>query len=155
MSDAKLRRAHAALGRTTGTAHVLVDRLAGRQSLYVAMSRGRKANFAYCITQSPRLADISEGTRRAPELGRAARLDHERAGLPPPAGRGRQRAATFAYSSPCGAAHGGRAPGPVLDPPGRPPRTPQLPGNRRRHSRTPTPHQNRSNPLDTAPLLQG
>ncbi len=72
---------HAALGRTTDTAHALVDGLAGRQSLYVAMSRGRKANYAYCITQSPRLADIASGSRRDPELHRAVRLDQEREGL--------------------------------------------------------------------------
>jgi ATP-dependent exoDNAse (exonuclease V) alpha subunit len=74
--------AHAALGRTTDTAHVLVDGLADRQGLYVAMSRGRIANYAYCITHSPRLADIVEGSRRAPELDRVIRLDAERAGLP-------------------------------------------------------------------------
>ena len=75
--------AHAALGRTTGTAHVLVDGLEARQGLYVAMSRGEHGNYAYCITQSPRLADTAEGTRRAPELDRAGRLDQERAGQPP------------------------------------------------------------------------
>jgi len=46
--------AHAALGRTTGTAHVLVDGLESRQGLYVAMSRGGHANHVYCVTQSPR-----------------------------------------------------------------------------------------------------
>jgi hypothetical protein len=62
--------AHAALGRTVSTAHVLVDGLGDRQGLYVALSRGRDANFAYCITQYPRLADIREGSRPDPELGR-------------------------------------------------------------------------------------
>ena len=58
------------------------------------MSRGRIANYAYCITHSPRLADIARGSRRAPELDRVIRLDAERAGLPggandsPAAGRG-------------------------------------------------------------------
>lgn len=75
--------AHAAQGRTTDTAHVLVDGLGDRQGLYVAMSRGRKANFAYCITHSARLADVSRGSRPDPEIGRAVRLDQERAGLPP------------------------------------------------------------------------
>jgi AAA domain-containing protein len=79
--------AHAALGRTTDTAHVLVDGLADRQSLYVGLSRGRQANYAYCITQSPRLADIAPGSRRAPELDQAARLDQEQAGLPSVAGQ--------------------------------------------------------------------
>ncbi len=75
---------HAALGRTVDTAHVLVDGLGGRQGLYVAMSRGRDANYAYCVTHYPRLADIREGSRPAPELDRARRLDRERAGLPTP-----------------------------------------------------------------------
>ncbi len=79
--------AHAALGRTTDTAHVLVDGLAGRQGLNVAMSRGREANYAYCITQSPGLADVAAGSGRAPELDRAIGLDRERAGLPPEASR--------------------------------------------------------------------
>jgi hypothetical protein len=67
--------AHAALGRTTDTARLLVDGLADRQSLYVGLSRGRQANYAYCITQSPRLADVAPGSRRAQKLERAVRLD--------------------------------------------------------------------------------
>ena len=59
---------HAALGRTVDTAHVLVDGLGDRQGLYVAMSRGRDANHAYCITDYPRAADIRAGSRPAPEL---------------------------------------------------------------------------------------
>ena len=74
--------AHAALGRTTNTAHVLVDGLGDRQGLYVAMSRGRDANYAYCITPNPRTADINVGSRPAPELGRVRRLDREHQGLP-------------------------------------------------------------------------
>ena len=61
---------HAALGRTTSTAHVLVDGLGDRQGLYVAMSRGRDANHAYCITNHPRAADTRPGSRPAPELDR-------------------------------------------------------------------------------------
>jgi conjugative relaxase-like TrwC/TraI family protein len=76
--------AHAALGRTTGTAHVLVDGLADRQALYVAMSRGRDANYAYCITQGFRSADVRAGSAPAPELDRARRLDREHQGLPAP-----------------------------------------------------------------------
>ena len=72
---------HAALGRTVDTAHVLVDGLGDRQGLYVAMSCGRDANYAYCATQHPRLADIREGSQPAPELARARRLQRERAGL--------------------------------------------------------------------------
>ena len=72
---------HAALGRTVDTAHVLVDGLGDRQGLYVAMSRGRHANYAYCITEFPRLADVREGSRPAPELHRAQQLEREHAGL--------------------------------------------------------------------------
>ena len=82
---------HAAQGRTVDTAHVLVDGLGDRQGLYVAMSRGRDANHAYCVTQYPRLADTREGSRPAPELRRLRRLNREHAGLPltkPPAGAG-------------------------------------------------------------------
>ena len=61
-------------------AHVLVDGLGGRQGLYVALSRGRDGNYAYCVTEHPRLADTHEGTRAAPELDRARRLARERAG---------------------------------------------------------------------------
>ena len=73
---------HAALGRTTSTAHVLVDGLGDRQGLYVAMSRGRDANHAYCVTSHPRAADTRPGSRPAPELDRTKRLDREHAALP-------------------------------------------------------------------------
>ena len=65
------------------TTHVLVDGLGDRQGLYVGMSRGREANYAYCVTGFPRMADVREGSRPAPELERARRLMRERAGLPP------------------------------------------------------------------------
>jgi conjugative relaxase-like TrwC/TraI family protein len=74
---------HAAQGRTVGAAHVLVDGLGDRQGLYVAMSRGRDANHAYCITEPSQAADTREGSRPAPELDRAQRLARERAGLSP------------------------------------------------------------------------
>jgi len=70
--------AHAALGRTTDTAHVLIDGLGDRQGLYVAMSRGREANTAYASTESPRQADTTPGTRPDPELDRTRRLTTER-----------------------------------------------------------------------------
>jgi hypothetical protein len=60
---------------------VLVDGLGDRQGLYVAMSRGREANYAYCVTGFPRLADVREGSRPAPELERARRLVREHQGL--------------------------------------------------------------------------
>jgi hypothetical protein len=49
----------------------------------VAMSRGRDANHAYCITDHSRAADTREGSRPALELDRTERLCRERAGLPP------------------------------------------------------------------------
>jgi flagellar biosynthesis GTPase FlhF len=74
---------HAAQGRTVDTAHVLVDGLGDRQALYVAMSRGREANYAYCVTGFPRAADTCEGSRPAPELARMRRLTAERTGSGP------------------------------------------------------------------------
>jgi conjugative relaxase-like TrwC/TraI family protein len=76
--------AHAAQGRTTATAHVLVDGAVGRQALYVAMSRGQHANYAYCVTDYSRSADTRAGSRLAPELERARRLTREHNGLPNP-----------------------------------------------------------------------
>ena len=72
---------HAAQGRTVDTSHVLIDGLGDRQGLYVAMSRGREANYAYCVTGFPRAADIREGSQPAAELDRMRRLAAERAGL--------------------------------------------------------------------------
>jgi hypothetical protein len=73
---------HAAQGRTVGTGHLLVDGIGDRQGLYVGMSRGRDANYAYCITGS-RGADSAAGSSPAPELGRARKIALQRAGLPP------------------------------------------------------------------------
>ena len=65
------------------TSHVLVDGLGDRQGLYVAMSRGRDGNYAYCITRVPRATDVRQGSLPAPELARVRRLTRERAGLEP------------------------------------------------------------------------
>ena len=78
--------AHAAEGRTVDTTHTLVDGLGARQDLYVGMTRGREANYAYAVTGFPRAADIREGSQPAPELERARRLMRERAGLSPETG---------------------------------------------------------------------
>jgi hypothetical protein len=75
--------AHAAQGRTVDTSHVLVDGLGDRQGLYVAMSRGRDGNYAYCITRVPRAADVRQGSVPAPELARVRRVTRERTGLEP------------------------------------------------------------------------
>ncbi len=72
---------HAVQGRTAGTAHVLVDGLGDRQGLYVAMSRGWDANYAYCVTGFPRIAGVREGSRPAPELARARWVAREHLGL--------------------------------------------------------------------------
>ena len=42
-----------AQGLTTGTAHVLVDSTMSRETLYVAMTRGRDANVAYVAVDKP------------------------------------------------------------------------------------------------------
>jgi len=73
---------HSAIGRTTDTAHVLVDGLGDRQGLYVAMSRGRDANYAYCVTEDVRAADVRAGSRPDPELDRTKRLRREREAMP-------------------------------------------------------------------------
>ncbi|MGH3276953.1 MAG: AAA family ATPase, partial [Streptosporangiaceae bacterium] len=73
---------HAAQGRTVATAHLLVDGMGSRQGLYVGMSRGQEANYAYCVT-GPRAADPAAGSAPAPELGRARKIALQRAGLPP------------------------------------------------------------------------
>ncbi len=72
---------HAAQGKTVDTAHVLVDGVGDRQGLYVAMSRGRHANYAYCVTGFPRTADARPGSRPAAELARVRRLQQERSGF--------------------------------------------------------------------------
>jgi len=79
---------HAAQGRTVEIAHALADGLGTRQWLYVAMSRGWRANYAYCVTGYPNHADPQPGSRPAPELGRARRLETEFTGRQqaPPAG---------------------------------------------------------------------
>lgn len=45
--------AHRAQGITTDTAHVLADASTTRENLYVAMTRGRKANHVYVATDKP------------------------------------------------------------------------------------------------------
>ena len=87
---------HAAQGRTVDTAHLLVDGLGDRQGLYVAMSRGRDANHAYCVTDFSRAADTREGSRPAPELDRAQRLG---SGTRRPAARGAVSMTTSKCSS--------------------------------------------------------
>ena len=78
---------HAAQGRTVNTTHVLVDGLGDRQGLYVAMSRGREANYAYCVTGFPSAADVRAGSQPAPELDRVRRLARDARWTRPRTGR--------------------------------------------------------------------
>ena len=59
---------HAAQGRTVDTSHALLDEAAAREAAYVALSRGREANYAYLVAQ------------RAPDAHDAERLDDSAAG---------------------------------------------------------------------------
>ena len=59
---------HAAEGRTVDTAHLVVDELAGRESLYVGMTRGRERNTAYVVTERARAADLTPDARASPDL---------------------------------------------------------------------------------------
>jgi hypothetical protein len=59
---------HVAQSRTVDTAHLVVDETAGRESLYVGMSRGRQRNTAYVVTERVRAADLSPEPRPAPGL---------------------------------------------------------------------------------------
>jgi hypothetical protein len=60
---------HAAQGRTVDTCHALIDEFLSRALVYVALSRGREANYAYAITDSERHgADLRPGTGPAGPL---------------------------------------------------------------------------------------
>ncbi len=59
---------HVAQGRTVDTAHLVVDDAAGRESLYVGMTRGRERNTAYVVTERARAADLSPELRPAPDI---------------------------------------------------------------------------------------
>ena len=67
---------HAAQGRTVDTAHALVDAGTTRALAYVALTRGRAANYAYAVTEATATgrgwqrpgADLRPGTRPAAPL---------------------------------------------------------------------------------------
>ncbi len=59
---------HVAQGRTVETSHLVVDETAGRESLYVGVSRGRERNTAYVVTERVHAADLSAEPRPAPEI---------------------------------------------------------------------------------------
>ncbi len=73
---------HSAQGRTVRVGIPVVTGAEDRQWLYVAMTRGSDENVMVVFTQSGRAADPQAGTRPAPELGRHARIERERAALP-------------------------------------------------------------------------
>ena len=66
---------HVAEGLTTDTAHLLVTGSLSRRSLYVGMTRGRKANTAYVVTGEP-VAD-REPALVNPEVVLAEILDND------------------------------------------------------------------------------
>ncbi|MHA6631911.1 MobF family relaxase, partial [Pseudonocardia sichuanensis] len=59
---------HAAQGRTVDISHALLDEAAAREAAYVALSRGREANYAYLVAQ------------RDPDAHEAERLEASAAG---------------------------------------------------------------------------
>ncbi|HUY45233.1 MAG TPA: MobF family relaxase, partial [Streptosporangiaceae bacterium] len=70
---------HVAQGRTVDTAHLLIDETAGREALYVGMTRGRDRNTAYVVTERAHAADLSPNLRPAPEIeDQASHEDAER-----------------------------------------------------------------------------
>ncbi|WP_354531983.1 MobF family relaxase [Nakamurella sp. UYEF19] len=52
--------AHRAQGMTTDTAHVLAGAAMARETFYVAMTRGRRSNQAYLVTDPPTPGGLSE-----------------------------------------------------------------------------------------------
>ena len=75
--------AHSSQGRTVAVSMTLVTGSETRQWLYTAMTRAAYGNRAIVVTEPARIANARPGTRPAPELGRRARLERERDGLPP------------------------------------------------------------------------
>lgn len=64
---------NAAQGRTVDTSHALLDETAAREGAYVALSRGREANYAYLVAL--RDADAHEAERlESTAAGRMARV---------------------------------------------------------------------------------
>ncbi|SDQ03330.1 C-terminal helicase domain-containing protein [Thermostaphylospora chromogena] len=73
---------HAAQGRTVDTCHAVVRPGISRSMLYVMMTRGREASYAYTVTDE-RTADMDPRLARAPELDEARRrVEAEAAGVP-------------------------------------------------------------------------
>jgi hypothetical protein len=73
---------HTAQGRTVWQGNALFTGSENRNWAYPAMTRGTNANYACVVGQPAKVADPAPGTRPAPELSRAERIERERAGLP-------------------------------------------------------------------------
>lgn len=59
---------HAAQGRTVDTTHAVVDATTSRELLYVALTRGRLANYGYVVTD-PRVSELEpEGATPASDM---------------------------------------------------------------------------------------
>ena len=74
---------HTAQGRTVWQGIALITGTEDRNWAYVALTRGREGNYAWVAGQPAKVADPAPGIRPAPELDRRARIERERAGLPP------------------------------------------------------------------------
>ena len=70
-------------GRTVDTGHLVIDDTAGRETLYVVMSRGRERNTAYVVTERARAADLPG----LPSACRHHRAAHQDRGTAPLAAR--------------------------------------------------------------------
>jgi conjugative relaxase-like TrwC/TraI family protein len=73
---------HAAQSRTVDTGLGLFAGTEDLQHLYVALTRGWRANHAYVLTSQDRAADPAPGPRPAPELARFDRLVSRRESCP-------------------------------------------------------------------------
>ena len=74
---------HSAQGRTVTFGIPLVTGNEDRQWLYVAITRGTHGNHIFTFTRAARMADLTPGTRPAPELDRHRRQQLQRQGLSP------------------------------------------------------------------------
>jgi conjugative relaxase-like TrwC/TraI family protein len=73
---------HTAQGRTVWQGNALFTGNENRNWAYPSMTRGTNGNYAWVVGQPAKVADPTPGTRAAPELSRAERIERERAGLP-------------------------------------------------------------------------
>ena len=72
---------HTAQGRTVWQGNALFTGSENRNWAYPSLTRGTHGNYAWVVGQPAKVADPTPGTRPAPELARAERIERERAGL--------------------------------------------------------------------------